>query len=446
MRDTLLHIAKLASVFVFGVGLASGFNYVIINNHFFGSSLSVAESAEAAPIIEFAKEEPVVEQPSEPVLSMDAGPREVNITAQKGDTLLGVLRRGGINASEAFEISEALQGKVAANSIQTGQKMEVLLDRSEKNPEQLVFKELKIPYAEKLVQVARLEDGKLEVNTQAKPLKKEVVRAGAPIYDSLMGSAESIGIPGGVMQSFINAYSYDVDFQRDIQAGDRFEVVYESMRDEKGHHVRSGNVLYAQLVLSGVQHRIYYYTDSSGQGAFYTDEGKSVKRALLKTPINGARVTSGYGMRMHPVLGYSKMHRGVDFAAPIGTPIYAAGDGRVAEAGRKGTYGNYLRIRHNGEYSTAYAHLNRFAAGLRPGSRVKQGQVVAYVGTTGRSTGPHLHFELIRGTAQINPSSVKTMSAGALSKREMVRFKRQQERLRQSMASLPIQAQVASLK
>lgn len=441
MRDRVLHIAKLVSVFAFGVGLSSVFDYLVVKNHGF----TVAENAEAAAPAAIAKAEPVIEQAEAPTV-LDVGPHEATVIAKRGDTLLGVLHRGGINGPEAFEISTALEGKVSANAIQTGQSMEVVMERSAKNPELMVFKELKIPYPERLVRVTRLEDGRLDVNTQAKPLKKEIVRAGAAIYDSLMGSAEGIGIPAGVMQAIINAYSYDVDFQRDIQAGDKFEVVYESMRNEEGRHVRSGNVLYAQLVLSGVQHRIYYYTDSGGQPGFYTEDGKSVKRALLKTPINGARMTSGFGMRMHPVLGYSKMHRGVDFAAPVGTPIYAAGDGRVAEAGRKGTYGNYLRIRHNGEYSTAYAHLNRFASGLRAGSRVRQGQVVAYVGTTGRSTGPHLHFELIRGNTQINPSSVKSMSAGALSKREMVRFKRQQERLRQSVANLPIQNQVALLK
>ena len=444
MRATVLHIGKLVSVFAFGVGLSSGFNHLIVNNHHFGS-LSVAERAEAATPVAVAKPEPV-EQSEETATVLDSGPQEKSVVARKGDTLVKMLQRGGINTTEAFEISTALQGSVSASAIQTGQPMDVVMERSTTDPELLAFKELKIPYAERLVRVTRLEDGKLDVNTQAKPLSKEIIRAGAPIYDSLMGSAGNIGIPAGVMQAIINAYSYDVDFQRDIQAGDKFEVVYESMRNEEGRHVRNGNVLYAQLILSGVQHRIYYYTDNSGQPGFYTEDGKSVKRALLKTPINGARMTSGFGMRRHPILGYSKMHRGIDFAAPIGTPIYAAGDGRVAEAGRKGAYGNYLRIRHNGEFSTAYAHLNRFAKGVRAGSRVKQGQVVAYVGTTGRSTGPHLHFELIRGNAQINPSSVKTMSAGALSKREMVRFKRQQERLRQTMADLPIQTQTASLK
>ena len=430
MRQTLFHSVKIASIFALGLGLSSAFNYLIVSNNYSLSAVPVAENPSVPVKIDSAVEKL-------PVAPVDSANREVNIIAKKGDTLLGFLKRGGINAAEAFEISNALQGKVSASAIQTGQPMKVALERSSKNPKEFVFKELKIPYAEKLVQVSRTDDGKLEVNALVKPLKKETVRAGAEIYGSLMGSAESIGIPGGVMQSIISAYSYDVDFQRDIQAGDRFEVVYESMQDEGGH---------AQLMLSGTPHRIYFYTDKSGQAGFYTEDGKSVKRALLRTPVNGARMTSGYGMRMHPILGYSKMHRGVDFAAPIGTPVYAAGDGRIVEEGRKSSYGNYVRIRHSGEFSTAYAHLNRFAPGVHNGSRVKQGQVIAYVGMTGRATGPHLHFELIKGSTQINPSSVKTMSAGALSKHEMVRFKHQQEKLRQTMASLPMQTQLASLK
>lgn len=440
IRLPVVHILKLVSVFAFGVFLSSAFNYLV--------ATTVAENGEQASVPfhpgadPAAGEQTEIQQTEIPLAPIQ---REVTATARKGDTLLGFLRRGGINASEAFEISGALKEKMPAHALKTGQRMDVLLERSAENPEELAFKELKIIYPEKMVQVARQDNGGLSVDDISKPLTKKMVRSAAVIRGSLIGAAENAGIPDKVVQSLIGAYSYDVDFQREIQEGDQFEVVYESMRDEDGKHVRTGDILYAQLMLSGKPLRIYYYTDSKGQAAFYNEEGKSIKRALLKTPINGARVSSRFGMRTHPVLGYSKMHRGIDFAAPIGTPIYAAGDGRVTEAGRKGSYGNYIRIRHSGEFSTAYAHLSRYAAGLRKGSRVKQGQIIAYVGNTGRSTGPHLHFELIRGKTQINPSSVKSMSAGALNKREMVRFKKQKQALQQTVAELPLEtAQMAA--
>ena len=465
MRLTLLHFMRLAFVFVCGVSLSSAFNYLVISNNYFSNSLYVA-GGDVAPSARDALEAPepphaesqgffsnnAIALPVSEDQALEVAPakggllREVKTAARKGDTLLSFLRRGGISSGEAMEISGALRKIMDASSIKTGQRLEVTLEHSAEYPEQQTFRELKMIYPERLIQVMRKADKTLDTQMIAKPLTKKTVRAGGAIHNSLMGVAEDIGIPGGVMQAVINAYSYDVDFQRDIQDGDRFEVMYESMQDEKGHHVRSGNVLYAQLLLSGKPLRIYYYADSSGEGGFYTEDGKSVKKALLRTPVNGARITSGFGMRMHPVLGYSKMHRGVDFGAPVGTPIYAAGDGRVAEAGPKGTYGNYVRIRHNGEYSTAYAHTSHFAAGIRPGVKVKQGQVIAYVGTTGRSTGPHLHFEVLKGDAQINPMQVKTMATAALSRRDLARFKRQQERLRMAAADLPMQSQLASAK
>lgn len=473
MRPILLHLVRLALVFVFGVSLSSAFNYVLVSNNYFAGMGSVASANNSPSFTAEAHQEEaalsglyeggltgLAPAPSprpgsaeitdivEDTASDDdsAVQRDVKVSAKRGDTLLSFLRRGGISANEAYEISLVLDKTVKASSIKTGQKMEVSLERSSQNPDELLFKSLKMLYPEREVSLVREAGGKLVSSTNEKKLTREIVRAGGTIHHSLMGVAEDIGIPSNVMQSVINAYSYDVDFQREIQEGDKFEVVYEAMQDDEGRHVRSGEVLYAQLILSGSPKKIYYYTDSEGQGGFYTEDGKSVKRALLKTPINGARLSSGFGMRRHPVLGYSKMHRGVDFAAPTGTPIYAAGDGRIVEAGRKGSYGNYVRIRHNGEYSTAYAHTSRFAKGIKPGVRVKQGQVIAYVGTTGRSTGPHLHYEVIRGSGQINPMSIKSVSAVALTKRDMPRFRREQAKLQSTIASLPMTTQVAMAK
>lgn len=203
------------------------------------------------------------------------------------------------------------------------------------------------------------------------------------------------------------------------------EIAYERLVDKEGRTVRYGNVVYANLTLSGKSMPIYRYEDSKGNVDYYGPDGQSVRKALLQTPIDGARISSGFGMRHHPVLGYSKMHKGVDFAARRGTPVMAAGDGIVERASRFGSYGNYIRIRHNSTYKTAYAHLKGFAKGIRKGVRVRQGQIIGYVGTTGRSTGPHLHYEVLANNKQVNPKSAKLPAGRKLAGKELKTFQAQ---------------------
>jgi murein DD-endopeptidase MepM/ murein hydrolase activator NlpD len=202
-------------------------------------------------------------------------------------------------------------------------------------------------------------------------------------------------------------------------------VLVERLQLEDGTVVGYGNVLYANLDLGDRSLPVFRYKDKGGNVDYYNAKGESLRKALLRTPINGARITSGFGMRMHPLLGYSKMHRGVDFGALAGTPIYAAGDGVIDMAGANGSYGNYVRIKHDGKYSTAYAHASRIAAGIKKGVKVKQGQVIAYVGSTGRSTGAHLHYEILAGNDQINPSGVKFKTGSTLSGKDLAAFKSQ---------------------
>ncbi len=255
------------------------------------------------------------------------------------------------------------------------------------------------------------------------PLQRRTVTARGSITSSLYETGIQLGIPANMLAELIRVYSYDVDFQRDIKRGHTLEAVFERMQTEEGEIAGYGNLLYAQLTLGQRALPLYRYTDKSGNTDYYNAKGESLRKALLRTPINGAKITSGFGMRMHPLLGYSKMHRGVDFGAATGTPIYAAGDGVVVMAGVKGTYGNYVQIKHNDKYSTAYAHASRIARGVKVGGRVKQGQVIAYVGTTGRSTGPHLHYELIASGAQVNPASVKFKTGNTLGGKELASFK-----------------------
>ena len=224
------------------------------------------------------------------------------------------------------------------------------------------------------------------------------------------------------LQDMIRAYSFDVDFQREIRVGDSFAMLYEEFADEDGNVVRYGSPTLAVLRVSGATLPIYQYTPASGFADYFNDKGESVRKALLRTPIDGARITSGFGMRDHPLLGYSRMHKGVDFGAAAGTPILAAGDGTIDFIGRNSGYGNYVRIRHNDTYKTAYAHMQGFANGLGQGSRVRQGQVIGYVGSTGMSTGPHLHYEVMVQDEQINPLDVKLPSGEKLAGTELASF------------------------
>src|SRR5262249_41810570 len=272
------------------------------------------------------------------------------------------------------------------------------------------------------IQVTRGPDGTFDVSAIAHPLAVAVERHAAIIRSSLYDAGKDAGVPMPVMGEMIKAMSFDVDFQRDIHPGDNFEILYEQYRDAQGRPVKTGTILYAGLVLGGKPVEFYGFTTADGRSDFYAPNGDSVRKALLRTPVDGFRITSGFGMRMHPLLGYTKLHKGIDFGAPPGTPIYAAGDGVVEEAGRKGGYGNYIRLRHNGTYSTAYAHLSRFAKQIRVGARVRQGEVIGYVGSTGEATGPHLHYEVLVAGNQINPLSVKLPTGQKLAGADKERF------------------------
>jgi murein DD-endopeptidase MepM/ murein hydrolase activator NlpD len=281
------------------------------------------------------------------------------------------------------------------------------------------------PIAEEKIQIYAVNnaDGTYSYSAKkiVKKLTKHVVKYSATITNSLYVSGTSAGISPKIMIDMINLYSFDVDFQRDIRAGDKFEILFESFYDKDGNRVKDGDILYASFDLNKIR-TIDMYIDKSNKNEYYDAKGRSVRKSLLKTPVNGARISSTFGRRKHPILGYRKMHKGIDFAVPRGTPIFAAGAGTITRYGRNGGYGNFVKIRHNKEYSTAYAHASRFARGLRVGSKVSQGQIIAYVGTTGRSTGPHLHYEILFKGKAINPSKVKSTSGKALSGKDLKRF------------------------
>ena len=230
-----------------------------------------------------------------------------------------------------------------------------------------------------------------------------------------------LNISPGVIIEFARIYGFQVDFQRDLKKNDNFQILYEVFEDDAGKVYETGNVIFADLKLSGVNNSFYYFGKKRSEG-HYDKNGKSIKKALMKTPINGARLSSSFGMRKHPIDGYNKMHKGTDFAAPMNTPIMASGDGIIARAKWCGGGGNCIKIKHNSTYATIYAHMSKFASNIRIGMRVKQGQIIGFVGSTGNSTGPHLHYEVIKNGKKINSQTLKLPSGKILINKERELF------------------------
>lgn len=345
------------------------------------------------------------------------------LTVGNGDTLMAMLTGAGAARPDAYAAITEMSKLFKPRYLKPGHEI-ILVLRPSPNPDDdagLVSMTL-VESVERDVVVSRTEEG-YAAETVEHPLTLEVAAAEGVIENSLFLAGEAAGVPPGVLADLIQIYSFDVDFQRDIRTGDGFTALYEQYMDEDGQTVRSGNILRASMTLSGKEKILYRYETAKGKIDYYDPDGKSVRRTLMRTPINGARLSSSYGNRKHPILGYTKLHTGTDFAAPRGTPIYAAGNGSVVHAGRKGGYGLYVRIRHNGNYQTAYAHMSGIAKGVRKGKRVNQGQVIGYVGTTGRSTGNHLHYEVIRNGKFINSRRMRLPSGKALEGDDLVAFR-----------------------
>lgn len=334
------------------------------------------------------------------------------VEVKQGDTLIELLVDAGASQEDAYAAVTALEPAFSPRELKPGQAIELTFAAAQpaapvENADfQLVGLQI-TPDAERDVAVNRSFDGLFTVMEIEHPLQQTTVRGSGTIDTSLYEAALDAGVSITALTEMIRAFSFDVDFQREIQPGDSFEIVYDHYLDENGEVVKTGEVVYAAMTLSGETLEFYRFTPSSGIWDFFNPNGESVRKALMRTPIDGARLTSGFGMRTHPTLGYTKMHRGVDFGAPTGTPIYAAGDGVIEKISPNSSYGNYIRIRHNSEYSTAYAHMSGFAKGLGRGDRVRQGDIIGYVGSTGRSTGPHLHYEVLIAGEQVNPLDIK---------------------------------------
>ncbi len=366
-----------------------------------------------------------------------AVPAEISRSLQvgRGDTLMAMLVTAGVARREAHEAIEAVREFYDPRGLRPGQELRVTLamgaargaatgaDESGADTRRLLALSLQ-PNVEQELRVTRDADDGFVAETITRQLLRVAMNAEGRIDNNLSTAARDAGLPMPVLVEMIRIFSFDVDFQRELQPGDSFEVLYEALFEDDGSLAKTDGVLYASLTLSGERLDMYNFTPQSGHDDFFDRKGQSVRKTLMRTPIDGARLSSRFGMRKHPVLGYTRQHKGVDFAAPRGTPIYAAGDGVIESAGRNGGYGKYLRIRHNSTYKTAYGHMTRIAKGMRRGKRVRQGQIIGYVGSTGRSTGPHLHYEVLRAGRQVNPLKIKLPSGEKLKAADLESFQR----------------------
>jgi murein DD-endopeptidase MepM/ murein hydrolase activator NlpD len=389
---------------------------------------------------------PTIEKPTPaPVAAPVETPiSEKSLRLAAGETLVGALIRVGADRQDAQDAVDALAKSVNPRKLPTGLDIKVGLESVPGLKAKKLLTVAIQPDATRNVVAIRNVEGRYAAHEVAKALTREAVRAAGRIEDSLFMAATRAGVPVAVLSEMIRLYSYDVDFQREIQPGDSFELYFERLVDAEGAVAKTGHLLHASLTLSGTTLRLYRYAVAGGRVEYYDDKGRNVRKALLKTPIDGAKLSSSYGMRHHPILGFNMMHRGIDFAAPVGTPIVAAGDGTVEIAGRQDAYGNYVRIRHTKSHATAYAHMSRFAPGMKAGKRVRQGEVIGYVGSTGRSTGPHLHFEMLVGDRQVNPLSVKSPPSDPLAGKELALFLGAKKELDTRIAATPMTVRVAS--
>ena len=344
------------------------------------------------------------------VKNLDPKYRKVKHKIKSGETFDKILESYSIKKEEIIKIKNSLNKNINLNKLNTNQSIQFSLDKTSNKINQFIFQ---ISNTQKIFLSRNNENDIFNEEIIAIKLNKKIIYKENLIIQSLYKAATDQKIPANTIIEFAGIYGFQIDFQRDVRKNDKFQIMYEIFLDEKNEIVETGEILFANLKLSGQDNNLYYF-DNKGNEGHYDKNGKSVKKALMKTPINGARLSSPFGMRKHPIDGYNKMHRGTDFAAPMGTPIMASGDGVIKKAGWCGGGGNCVKIKHNSTYQTVYAHMSKFARGIKPGVRVKQGQTIGYVGSTGKSTGPHLHYEVIVNGKKVNSQKLKLPSGKIL--------------------------------
>jgi murein DD-endopeptidase MepM/ murein hydrolase activator NlpD len=344
--------------------------------------------------------------------------KKINHKIKSGETFDKILKLYKINNDEIIEIKKNISKEINLNKLNTKQTIQISFDQINNKINEFTFQ---ISNTQKIYLKRDVKSNKFNQEILNIKLQKEIIYKENIIIQSLYKAATDQDIPANTIIDFARIYGFQVDFQRDIRKQDKFQIMYEVFVNEKKKIIQTGEILYANLKLSGQDNSLYYFDDEKNEG-HYDKNGKSIQKALMKTPINGARLSSSFGMRKHPIDGFNKMHRGTDFAAPMGTPIMASGNGVIKKAGWCGGGGNCIKIRHNSTYQTIYAHMSKFARGIKSGVRVKQGQTIGYVGSTGKSTGPHLHYEVIVNGKKVNSQKLKLPSGKILKDNERKMF------------------------
>ena len=347
------------------------------------------------------------------VIINNLNPKYINIEhkVSTGETFDNILKKYDIPIDQITEIKKILSKKNNLNKLKNNLIIKFTIDSSKSNRIENFIYPITRTKTAKVIRDSK--KGFFIYEEILSDLIRKIVYKEGKILQSLYRSATKLEIPPNIVVEFARIYGFQIDFQRDIRKNDNFQILYETFEDDNKKIFETGKILYANMVLRGQKNELYYFSKKKNEG-HYDRYGKSAKKALMKTPINGARLSSSFGMRKHPILGYNKMHRGTDFAAPQGTPVMASGDGIIVRSRWCGGGGNCVKIKHNSTYSTVYAHLHKFGPGIKEGLRVRQGRIIGYVGSTGLSTGPHLHYEVIENGKKINSQKLKLPSGKKL--------------------------------
>ena len=336
--------------------------------------------------------------------------KRIHHKIKSGETFDKILEQYYINQEEISQVKKSLSTKTNLNKLITNQNIKFSIDQSNNKIKEFMFQ---VSNTEKIYLKRNFKENIFNQETLVLKLDKKIIYSENSILQSLYKAASDKNIPPNIIVDFARIYGFQVDFQRDIRRKDKFQIMYEIFLDENKKIIETGKILFANLKLSGQDNSLYHFDHENNEG-HYDKNGKSIQKALMKTPINGARLSSPFGIRKHPIDGFNKMHRGTDFAAPMGTPIMASGNGVIKKVGWCGGGGNCVKIKHNSTYQTVYAHMSKFARGIKSGVRVKQGQIIGYVGSTGKSTGPHLHYEVIVNGKRVNSQKLKLPSGKIL--------------------------------
>ena len=351
--------------------------------------------------------------------NLDPRYEKIIIKVKSGDNFQKILNQIEIESGEKQKILKEVLKKKSVSNLLKGQKIIFKIDK--RKSKKIIELLVEMSKTKSILYSLNESTDKFQYKEIQKSLKRVVSYKESIISNSLYESSIKNGIQPNVIIDFARVYGFQVDFQRDIWKNDSFQLMYETFLDDNKRIVETGNIIYANLNLQGKDLPLYGFKTKEGYD-YFDNFGKSIKKSLMKTPINGARLSSSFGMRKHPILGFNKMHRGTDFAAPEGTPIMASGDGKIVRARWCGGGGNCIKIKHNSTYSTVYAHLSKFARIAKEGNRVRQGQIIGYVGSTGMSTGPHLHYEVIENGKKVNSQTLKLPSGKILKGKERERF------------------------